>query len=218
MARVKSSRVGMLNPNWKGGRWKNKAGYVRLHIPEHPNADTQGGVAEHTIVMENIIGRHLLPEERIHHKDLNPSNNTPDNLQLFSSDSEHAKFHADLRAEAECGDKNKRRCRVCHEYDYIENMMRIQKNKPEVVHAHRECFKMYKKEKKKIRLEKANTEKANILSSYLKSIGGDDTWRKCNICKRYDAPENLYIKAKKHCYHRECHTEYNKSLKDRCII
>ena len=38
--------------------------------------------------------------EVVRHKDGNPSNNDPDNLEIFSSQSEHMKLHAAKRKEA----------------------------------------------------------------------------------------------------------------------
>lgn len=39
-----------------------------------------------------MIGRELTTEERVHHKDGNPSNNEPSNLQVVTN-SEHAQIH-----------------------------------------------------------------------------------------------------------------------------
>ncbi|MDP2676296.1 MAG: HNH endonuclease [bacterium] len=40
---------------------------------------------------------------------------------------------------------------------------------------------------------------------------GDANWRKCWICKEYDAPENLYIRGK-NSIHRSCEREYSRKL------
>ncbi len=47
----------------------------------------------HRVIMEHIIGRELLPTEVVHHIDGNKQNNSPENLQLFSSKAEHSRFH-----------------------------------------------------------------------------------------------------------------------------
>ena len=90
------------NPTWNGGRKTRKDGYVLIYAPDHPNAISDGDgkktyVLEHRLVMEQHIGRYLLPDEVVHHKDRNPSNNNIDNLQLFSSHSQHIlKAHRDI--------------------------------------------------------------------------------------------------------------------------
>lgn len=76
--------------NWKGGRVVDKDGYVLLLSPNHPHCRKHTGyVFEHRLVMEKVIGRFLLPEEVVHHRDGNKQNNRPDNLQLFSENSKH---------------------------------------------------------------------------------------------------------------------------------
>lgn len=39
--------------------------------------------------MENKIGRALLSEEIVHHKDEDPTNDDPDNLMLHANNAEH---------------------------------------------------------------------------------------------------------------------------------
>lgn len=47
----------------------------------------------HRLVMEKKIGRPLKEGEVVHHIDGNKRNNHPDNLMLFSSQSEHLDWH-----------------------------------------------------------------------------------------------------------------------------
>ena len=47
--------------------------------------------------MEKKLGRKLKQKEVIHHKDGNTLNNNESNLELFSSQSEHARFHYEMR-------------------------------------------------------------------------------------------------------------------------
>ncbi len=88
------------NPAWKGGRKTRADGYVLVYAPDHPYAisDSDGKktyILEHRLVMEQYLGRYLLPDEVVHHKDGNPSNNDIGNLELFSSQSEHiSKAHS----------------------------------------------------------------------------------------------------------------------------
>jgi hypothetical protein len=51
------------------------------------------GRHEHRVVAEQMLGRKLRPGEVIHHIDGNKRNNDPSNLMVFSTQSEHAKFH-----------------------------------------------------------------------------------------------------------------------------
>jgi len=52
----------------------------------------------HREVMEQKLGRKLLPEEVVHHKDKNKRNNDPDNLELTNNYS-HGKLHYDTSSE-----------------------------------------------------------------------------------------------------------------------
>lgn len=77
---------------WKRGWMINHNGYKIVYQPNHPNAYKKY-VFEHRLVMEKNIGRYLLSEERVHHLDGNKLNNDIKNLKLFSTESEHQKFH-----------------------------------------------------------------------------------------------------------------------------
>jgi hypothetical protein len=75
---------GAASPNWKGGRIRHERGYVYVKAPGHPRARTNSGlVFEHILVMEKMLGRHLLPGENVHHRNGVPSDNRPDNLELW---------------------------------------------------------------------------------------------------------------------------------------
>lgn len=53
-----------------------------VHRPSHPRARTGGYVFEHILVMEEMLGRHLYPEENVHHRNGVRSDNRPQNLEL----------------------------------------------------------------------------------------------------------------------------------------
>jgi hypothetical protein len=83
--------AGKNNPAWNGGKSIRSDGYVRVWTPN-------GQRLEHQVVMEEVIGRALLPMEVVHHLDENKANNDPSNLQL-TTQSEHIKEHLpDMRA------------------------------------------------------------------------------------------------------------------------
>ena len=88
-------RTGVHNPAYKSGRAIDRDGYVLTSAPlNHPYARMRKGRAygrmyEHRLVMENKIGRILLPSEVVDHIDGLRLHNHPDNLRLFSSNAEH---------------------------------------------------------------------------------------------------------------------------------
>jgi hypothetical protein len=72
------------NPAWRGGRTRNKAGYVMVLMQGHPRARSASGyVFEHILVMEETLGRHLLPGETVHHRNGVKTDNRPENLELW---------------------------------------------------------------------------------------------------------------------------------------
>ena len=67
----------------------DKDGYVLIHQPGHPYADRHGYVREHRLVMEQELGRHLSPDEVVHHKNKNKQDNRPENLGLYATNALH---------------------------------------------------------------------------------------------------------------------------------
>lgn len=66
------------------GKYITTNGYIRLTgYSDHPNSDKSGRIHEHVLVMEEKLGRYLLPGENVHHKNGNRADNTPDNLELW---------------------------------------------------------------------------------------------------------------------------------------
>lgn len=75
---------GVLNPNWKGGKTRHKAGYIMVRVPAHPRAQNNSGyVFEHILVMEEFLGRFLEPGENVHHKNGQKDDNSIENLELW---------------------------------------------------------------------------------------------------------------------------------------
>ena len=76
---------------------KEKIRVAHLNSGEGVTYTKYYGRHEHRIVAEQIIGRPLKKGEVVHHRDGDKRNNSPENILVFASQSEHAKHHAELR-------------------------------------------------------------------------------------------------------------------------
>ena len=102
---AKRVQTGDKNSSWKGGRVLSStrikrtrfsaSGYWKVLTPGHPNADKHGYVAEHRLIMSNLIGRPLTRQENVHHIDADKHNNHPSNLRLCTV-KEHREYHLQL--------------------------------------------------------------------------------------------------------------------------
>lgn len=81
-------RSGERHPGWKGGFVVRK-GYLYQHFPEHPFSTKSGYVLVHRLAMERRIGRHLRPDEVVHHLNRDRMDNRIENLFLFPSNGHH---------------------------------------------------------------------------------------------------------------------------------
>lgn len=61
------------------------SGYRSMYRPSHPNADRRGNIMEHRLVMAELLGRPLFPDENVHHINGVRDDNRPENLELWSS-------------------------------------------------------------------------------------------------------------------------------------
>lgn len=76
VAHRRVARTGAHHWNWRGGRYTDSKGYVRVRIP--------GGYEyEHVRVAAKTLGRPLKPRERVRHKDGDLENNRPSNLTVY---------------------------------------------------------------------------------------------------------------------------------------
>lgn len=83
--------VGEGNPNWKGGRYILKSGYIGIFI-----GSDKSYKLEHDLVMENHLGRKLVKDEVVHHINGIKNDNRIENLELMSN-YEHSKMHGDRK-------------------------------------------------------------------------------------------------------------------------
>lgn len=95
-ARWASSRRAENAPNWKGGQTEND-GYIFIMMPEHPRADPYGYVKRARLVLEQKLGRPLLPRMEIHHINGIRNDDRPENLEeLTHADHRHAYTKSNL--------------------------------------------------------------------------------------------------------------------------
>lgn len=52
-------------------------------VRDHPRAGSNGYVFEHVLVMEGLVGRHLVAGETVHHLNGVRDDNRPENLELW---------------------------------------------------------------------------------------------------------------------------------------
>lgn len=81
-----------------GHKRNRKDGYISIYFPDHPKSNKSGYIMEHDLIMECIIGRHLLTDEVVHHKNHIRNDNRKENLELMTF-KEHAAFHMKERYE-----------------------------------------------------------------------------------------------------------------------
>ena len=92
LGKKRFNMMGEKHPNWKGGRFLDKVGYVLILKPEHPFANSNGYIWEHRLIIEQILGRYLKPKEITHHLG-KKNDNRPNMLMLFKNGMYHFWFH-----------------------------------------------------------------------------------------------------------------------------
>lgn len=88
---------GAEHPQWTGGRFVRKDGYVLVRNPKNPIKH----ILEHRLIMSNHIGRELKINEDVHHKNENKSDNRIENLELLSH-GEHTTLHHKKELKDKC--------------------------------------------------------------------------------------------------------------------
>lgn len=136
-----------LNNNWKGGKIKDRKGYVRIYLPQHPKSNSTGHVAEHVLVCEMVLGKYLPDGAVPHHIDEVKDNNIPTNFVICQDDNYHKLLHKRMRALRECGHANWVKCQFCKQYDKPENVVRRGNSST----FHQSCYNSYLRKYSKLR-------------------------------------------------------------------
>src|SRR3990170_614919 len=79
--------------NWRGGRSLMATGYVRLWLPEHSMANSDGYALEHRVVLHDS-GIEIPPGYHVHHINGVKHDNRIENLEVMSASS-HLQKHAE---------------------------------------------------------------------------------------------------------------------------
>lgn len=87
---------GPLHRSWNGGTRIRTGGYVTLRMVGDPRADKQGYVRRSQVVLENKLGRPLLPGEVAHHINGVTDDDRPENLEVLFC-GEHRRRHNNVR-------------------------------------------------------------------------------------------------------------------------
>lgn len=98
-------RNGLLNKGRRkrdyefGGHEKKRTdGYIKVYVPDHPNATADGYVMKHILVMEREIGRFIQDDEVVHHINHIRDDNRIENLRLMKRH-DHMSMHMKERNE-----------------------------------------------------------------------------------------------------------------------
>jgi ribosomal protein L37E len=99
---ARTTPSGESHPNWKGGRYPHKDGYMIVQLapdsPYYSMATDRGIVLEHRLVVAQALGRPLTAGEIVHHKhdryqagsiEDKQDNRYPENLELLQCQIEH---------------------------------------------------------------------------------------------------------------------------------
>lgn len=85
-------KTGDRNPKWRGGAMRMSDGRFLIYSPEHPYPNVKNYVLRYRLVVEQSIGRYLLPHEIVHHKNDDPTDDRLENLEVLTR-REHIELH-----------------------------------------------------------------------------------------------------------------------------
>lgn len=87
---------GNLNASWKDGKRISNYGYVLIYVGKENGRGSDDYALEHRVLMERHIGRKLLRQEIVHHKNGIKTDNRIENLEIMSLSEHTSKHNLDL--------------------------------------------------------------------------------------------------------------------------
>ena len=87
-----------MNPERMTPEVRAKLREAKLNTGAGKTYEKYHGRHTHRVVAELKLGRPLLPGEIVHHIDGDKRNNAPENLAVYDSQAEHARYHAKMQA------------------------------------------------------------------------------------------------------------------------
>lgn len=110
------NHLGAMNGRWKGGQMQDGHGRIYIYCPGHPYPSyNRTHVYRYRLVMENHLGRYLLPTEIVHHKNGIVNDDRLENLEVMSQ-SKHAFDHIMQRMNGKWSYKHDC-CKCCGKTD-----------------------------------------------------------------------------------------------------
>jgi len=141
---LKNRPTGRENHLWKGGITTDGNGYLRQSASDHPYKDKHGLVAQHRLIVESVIGRHLTAKEEVHHVDEDRKNNEHVNLVACEDRAYHFLLHTRKRALLACGNATWKKCGICKQHDDVKNLVVCGRGRS---FCHSGCRKEYDRKK-----------------------------------------------------------------------
>jgi hypothetical protein len=119
--------------DWRETQMNNRS-FVRR--PNHPNSDALGRIRKHRLQAAEALGKSLPVNAVVHHH--------PDGtLIICENQSYHRLLHVRLQAYEATGDPNKRKCRYCGSFDFLQNLVEKAQTDGSLAYAHRNCLSEY---------------------------------------------------------------------------
>jgi hypothetical protein len=118
--------------------------YVRVLCHDHPKANRDGYVYEHTLVAEKALGRYLPDGVEIHHFNERKADNRGSNLVICPSHKYHLLLHVRMDALMASGNPDWRKCPYCKQYDDTSNMSLHKSKVSDGYFYHLKCCNAYR--------------------------------------------------------------------------